>query len=55
MVPGGSHKICMIQDMFPGFDTYYKDPAQHIPTAGHHLDDLSDDLSTDLPLLVKGR
>ena len=31
--------------MFPGLDTYYADPAQHLITAGQDLDDLDRDLS----------
>ena len=62
MLPGGSRKICMIQHIFPGFDLYYPDLAQHLitSTSGHDrsvdylsvndlsVDDLSvDDISTD--------
>ena len=42
MLPGGSHTICIIQDMFPGLDLYHTDPAQHLITAGEDLDDLYD-------------
>ena len=31
-LPGGSRKICMIEDDFPGLDLYYTDPAQHLIT-----------------------
>ena len=32
----------MIQDMFPGIDTYYTDRAQHLITGSYVLDYLSD-------------
>ena len=33
----------MIQHMFPAWDLYYTDPAQHlIITAGYDIDDLDD-------------
>ena len=43
----------MIWDMFPGWDLYYADPAQHLTIAGYDLDDLSDlsDLSDELYLV----
>ena len=31
--------------MFPVLDLYHRDPAQHLRTAGHDLDDLDHDLS----------
>ena len=46
MLTGGNRITCMIQDMFPGLDLYYTDPAQHIITAGYGLDDLYHDLPT---------
>ena len=34
MLPGGSRVTSMIyEDMFPGLDPYYTDPAQHIINA----------------------
>ena len=40
MLPGGSHKTCMILHMFPGLDLYDADPAQPLTTIGEDLDDL---------------
>ena len=38
--------ICMIQQVFPGLDLYYTDPAQPLATAGEDL--LIDYLDHDL-------
>ena len=49
MLPSGGRTICVIEDMFPGLDLYYADPAQRITTAGEESDDLDHDLS-ELPV-----
>ena len=37
-----------LEDMLPGLDLYYTDPALNLITAGEDLDDLGRDLSDDL-------
>ena len=45
MLPRGARIICTIQDMLPGVDLYYTDPAQYLIMIGSELDDLDRDLS----------
>ena len=46
LLEGGSRITCVIEDMFPGLDLYYTDPARHLIPEVWDLDDLSvDDLS----------
>ena len=44
MLPSGGRRICMIQDMLPGLDPFYTDPA-HLITACEDIHDLDHDLS----------
>lgn len=45
MLTGGSHILCVIEDVFPGQDLYLIDPAQHARTADWNLGDIDRDLS----------
>ena len=55
MLPGGTRKVCLMQDRFPGLDLHDADPAQRLTTADSILDDLDHDLSecnSLLPLIL---
>ena len=45
LLPDVNRTTCISEDMFPGLDPYYTDPAQHILTGEEVDDDLGHDLS----------